>query len=224
MATKVKVPIKAKKLLINALTHRSWLNENGGNITTSNERLEFLGDAVLELIATEYLFHKFPDTSEGLLTAYRAALVRTETLASVAKTLDLGKLMLLSHGEEVSGGRENESLLANAFEAVVGAIYLESGKEKAALFIRKYLFPKLDEIQKMHLEKDAKSLLQEKVQADGHQAPTYTVLGEVGPDHNKIFTVGVFINGERYAQGTGKSKQLAQQQAAKSALEKYESS
>jgi ribonuclease-3 len=221
ISTKIKLPIKDKKMLVNALTHRSWLNENGGDSTTSNERLEFLGDAVLEVVVTEYLFQKFPIDPEGLLTAYRAALVRTETLAEVARSLGLGQLMLLSHGEEMSGGRQNESLLANSFEAVIGAIYLESGKKKVETFVRKHLFPKLVLIQKMHLEKDAKSLLQEKVQADGHQAPTYQVVSEVGPDHSKVFTVAVYINGAHLADGTGKSKQQAQQQAAKRALEKY---
>lgn len=218
---KKSLPIKSRTLLAQALTHRSWLNEHQGQIIDSNERLEFLGDAVLELIVTEYLFETFPDQQEGVLTALRASLVRTETLSKIAKSLKLGKYLKLSHGEDLGGGRKNESLLANTFEAVIGAIYLESGKDVATKFVRKILIPELDAIRKNHLEKDAKSLLQEKVQAKGLPAPIYQILNETGPDHNKVFTLAVLIEDKQVATGTGKSKQHAQQEAAKDALEKY---
>lgn len=214
------IPIKRKTLFKKAITHRSWLNENNQKKAESNERLEFLGDAVLELVVSEYLFDKFPDQNEGYLTALRASLVKTETLAKVAKSLKLGELILLSRGEEVSGGRENQSLLANTFEAILGAIYLESGKKRVASFVKKNLIPKLTPIIEKHLEKDAKSQLQEIIQAKGIETPAYKVVKEEGPDHNKVFTVSVIINGKSLAKGTGKNKQQAQQSAAKKALEK----
>ena len=217
----ISIPIKNKNLLLKAITHRSWLNENDQEATESNERLEFLGDAVLELIVSEYLFDKFPDHMEGHLTALRASLVKTETLAKVAKSLNLGKLILLSHGEEVSGGRENQSLLADTFEAVLGAIYLESGKKRVDSFIRKNLLPELKSIIEKNLEKDSKSHLQEIVQAKGLETPIYKVLKEEGPDHNKVFTVSVVIKRKSIATGIGKNKQQAQQNAAKKALEKF---
>lgn len=222
-AKPITLPVKNKELLTRALTHRSWLNENETVDARSNERLEFLGDAVLELIVTQYLFNKFPDEQEGMLTALRAALVRTESLAEVAVLLDLGNKIRLSKGEELSGGRSNISLLANAFEALIGAIYLEGGMKNAESFVIKHLIPKLKSIREQHLEKDAKSLLQETVQADGYPAPQYKVSKEEGPDHDKVFTVDVYINGQKLSTGTGKSKQQAQQQAASLALEKYRS-
>jgi ribonuclease-3 len=214
------IPIKNIQLLITALTHRSWLNENKKQDEESNERLEFLGDAVLELVITEYLFSKYPKEQEGNLTALRASLVKTETLAKVAKKLKLGDNIRLSKGEELGGGRTNHSLLANTFESVIGAIYLESGFQKAEKFIHTNLTPELKTIIKKHLQKDAKSLLQEIVQSQGLDTPTYKVLQEEGPDHDKIFTVAVVLNNQQVSIGTGKSKQQAQQQAATSALEK----
>jgi ribonuclease-3 len=217
---KNRLPIKNKILLTNALTHRSWLNENEDLPEKSNERLEFLGDAVLELVVSEHLYLKFPNQQEGKLTALRASLVRTETLAKIATNLDLGEQIRLSKGEELGGGRKNESLLANTFESVVGAIYLESGKTGAEKFIAKHLLPELSLIIKNHLEKDAKSRLQEIIQARGLPAPEYTVLDETGPDHAKSFTVAVQSEGKQLGTGSGKSKQQAQQNAAAIALEK----
>jgi len=214
------IPIKDEGLVLQALTHRSWLNEHPKERTQSNERLEFLGDAVLELVVTEELYEKFPEEPEGTLTALRSSLVKTETLARIAQVLELGSHLRLSKGEDATGGRENPQLLANVFEAMVGAIYKDSGKTTVKAFVKKHLFPILEEIITNHLDRDAKSLLQEKVQAKGLPAPIYRVEKEEGPDHSKIFTVAVLVNGERVAKGVGKSKQQAQQEGARSALEK----
>jgi ribonuclease-3 len=214
------LPIKNPQLLKEALTHRSYLNENK-SLDSHNERLEFLGDAVLELVVSEYLFHNFPDKPEGDLTAYRAALVKTTTLAQAATELQLGELLLLSKGEELSGGRTNKSLLANTFEAVLGSLYLDQGFDSVNSFLEANLFPRLESIIKLGLFKDHKSSLQEVVQADGHDSPEYSVVGESGPDHDKEFVVSVKVGGEVLATGKGKSKQSAQQEAAHTALEKY---
>lgn len=216
------IPVKDPRLLRQALTHRSWLNEHPEEKISSNERLEFLGDAVLELVVTEFLFEKFPRETEGALTSLRASLVRTETLATIAQSLKLGELILLSHGEKISGGKENISLLANTFEAIIGAMYIGHGMRRVKPFIRKHVFPELDNIIANELDKDAKSKLQELIQAKGFPAPVYRVEKELGPDHEKTFMVAVFINGKHSASGTGKSKQQAQQKAASLALEKYD--
>jgi ribonuclease-3 len=210
-----------KDLLKNALTHRSALNE-GSEFHQSNERLEFLGDAVLELATTEYLYHRYPDTQEGLLTAYRSALVKTTTLAEAAMELGVGEKIFMSKGEEATGGRENASLLADTMEAIIGALYLDQGYDAAAKFLEEVLFFRFDDILKKKLYKDAKSHLQEVVQAQGYETPIYEVVSEVGPDHDKEFTVRVLIGGQAAALGTGRSKQLAQQDAARKALERYE--
>lgn len=209
---------KDQKLLTTALTHRSALNEDNASAEVSNERLEFLGDAVLELATTRFLYNKFPDTQEGLLTAYRSALVKTETLAEVAQTLNLGEKLYLSKGEEASGGRTNVSLLADTMEAVIGALYLDSGFETVAHFLEGILFTKVDKMLKQKLYQDAKSHLQEVVQAHGHGAPIYEVISERGPDHNKEFTINVLIDGKVYGIGKGSSKQRAQRDAAEKAL------
>lgn len=215
---------KDSQLWHRALTHRSALNEPGSGTPCkkSNERLEFLGDAVLELAVTRYLFDNFPQEPEGKLTAYRSALVRTTTLAKVAQELDLGQQLYMSRGEEAGGGRSNEGLLADTMEAVIGAIYLDQGFEAAKQFVNQYLLPKFETIQQKKLYRDAKSLLQETVQAQGKSTPNYQVVDEVGPDHNKVFTVEVKVGGQVYGQGTGNSKQRAQQQAARIALDKLE--
>ncbi len=200
------IPVKNNELLEQAFTHRSWLNENNAPTQESNERLEFLGDAVLEMVVTEYLYELFPQEQEGTLTALRAALVRTETLAKIATKLKLGKRLRLSRGEEVTGGRQNQSLLADTFEALIGAIYLESGKNKVTSFLKKHLLPELKTIKENQLEKDAKSMLQELVQAKNLPAPIYKIIKEVGPDHKKTFTIEVLINKQRVASGVGKSK------------------
>lgn len=213
---------KDQQLIITALTHRSALNEKISTATESNERLEYLGDAVLELATTNFLFAKFPHKPEGELTAFRSSLVKTTTLAEVAQDLSLGQQLYMSKGEENGGGRENIALLANTVEAVIGAIYLDQGFEAVVEFLTANLFPKFDQIYEQKLYKDAKSLLQEEVQAKGFEAPNYEVIKAEGPDHDKVFTVDVHINGKKTATGTGKSKQLAQQEAAKEALKDLE--
>lgn len=208
-------------LLTKALTHRSALNEQNGSADESNERLEFLGDAVLELVTTEFLFQKFPDQPEGVLTAYRSALVKTTTLAKAARILKLGEALFMSKGEEATGGRTNEGLLADTMEAVIGALYLDQGIAVVTTFLHENLFTEIDSILQNKLYKDAKSHLQEVVQALGFETPVYQVTTEQGPDHDKEFTVQVFIGGQPIALGTGSSKQRAQQSAAEKALKKY---
>jgi len=206
-------------LFTTALTHRSALNEGISSSKESNERLEFLGDAVLELATTEFLYDEMPNEQEGVLTAYRSALVKTTTLAEVAKTLQLGEKLFMSKGEEASGGRKNTSLLANAVEALLGALYLDQGMNVVKTFLQTHLFPKLAEIRSKKLYKDPKSQLQELVQAQGLEAPEYVVVEESGPDHDRHFTVKVVIDGKDRGVGKGKSKQLAQQNAAQFVLE-----
>jgi len=214
---------KNKDLLITALSHRSSLNERSQSGTTaieSNERLEFLGDAVLELAATLYLYENRPNEDEGKLTAYRSALVRTETLAKLAKELKFDEQMFLSKGEEQGGGRENESLLADLMEAVIGAMYLDQGFKVVQDFLAKHLFPKFSDILQNKSYKDQKSLLQEEVQARSLPTPVYRVVRAVGPDHDKEFTIEVLVNNEVWGVGVGHSKQIAQQAAAAAALKK----
>ncbi len=215
------LPIKDQKLKTRAFTHRSYLNESP-DVDSSNERLEFLGDAVLELIVSKHLFHKFPDKPEGELTALRASLVKTTTLAQIASKLDFGSQLLMSKGEDAGGGRQNPGLLANTFEAVLGAIYLDSDLETATAFLQTHLFPLLDTIIRDQLYRDFKSLFQETVQAQGHPTPTYEVVDQSGPDHQKSFTVSVLVADKPIATGSGMSKQQAQQQAAQNALKKLE--
>lgn len=205
-------------LLANALIHRSALNELHGS--ESNERLEFLGDAVLELVTTVFLYERFPGEQEGVLTSYRAALVKTTTLAVVAKELGLDHMLKMSKGEERSGGRENIGMLADSFEAVTGALYLDQGYEAAKDFITASLFPKVDEIISSKLYKDYKTNLQELVQSQGKSTPEYHTVEESGPDHLKVFTVEVLVDGNSLGKGNGKSKQDASQEAARVALEK----
>lgn len=209
-----------QELLTTALTHRSALNEQNSTSKESNERFEFLGDAVLELVTTKFLFHQFPDIHEGLLTAYRSALVKTETLAKVARTLDLGAKLYMSKGEEATGGRDNDSLLADTMEALIGALYLDQGLEKVEDFLKEVLFVEFEQILQKKLYRDSKSYLQELVQAKGQPTPSYEVVSEVGPDHDKTFTVNVIVGDKVLATGTGSSKQRAQQDAAQIALDK----
>jgi ribonuclease-3 len=211
-------------LLETALSHRSSLNElsSGSKSRESYERFEYLGDAVLELATTEYLFHDHPEEPEGILTAYRSALVKTTTLAEAARDLELGDKMYMSKGEEATGGRENEGLLADVFEAVIGALYLDQGYEAVKKFLENHLFPRFEEIKKNKLYRDNKSFYQEVIQAKSLPTPTYEVVKAVGPDHHKTFTVNVLVQGEVMGTGTGNSKQQAQQQAAREALEKLE--
>ncbi|MBI4035101.1 MAG: ribonuclease III [Candidatus Chisholmbacteria bacterium] len=209
------------ELLTLALTHRSYLNEHP-KVSQSNERLEFLGDAVLELITSQYLFENFPHHSEGQLTAIRAALVKTTTLAQVAQTLELGNHLRLSHGEDQSGGRSNPALLANTLEAVIGALFLDQGLTAAQNFVTTHLLPLLPAIINRQLYQDPKSLLQEKAQARGFPPPVYKVTTATGPDHRKEFIVQVIINHRVSGQGTGKTKQAGEAAAAQAALVKFE--
>lgn len=201
-----------------ALIHRSALNETGA--ASSNERLEFLGDAVLELITTRWLYDRFPDEQEGTLTSFRAALVKTTTLSLVAKELGLDTLLKMSRGEERSGGRENQGLLADTFEAVTGALYLDQGLDKTREFLESNLFPHFDSILREETYKDYKTTLQELVQSKGSSTPLYRTVGESGPDHQKTFSIEVLVDGKVIGAGTGKSKQDASQDAARDALEK----
>lgn len=209
---------KNKKLLNEAFTHRSFLNETSDNIN-SNERLEFLGDAVLELLVSQYLFFKFPHFEEGKLTNLRSSIVRTETLAKASLKLGLNKKIKMSKGEEKGGGRENPTILANIFEAFLGAVYLDQGLEEARKFVDDYLFIFIGEIIKNKAYLDFKSYLQEKIQERNKISPIYEVLKEEGPDHQKTFTVGVFVENKMIGKGKGRSKQEAEERSAKQALE-----
>lgn len=208
---------KNEDLLKTCLTHRSSLNEP--EVKESNERLEFLGDAVLELIVTNFLFHQRPTDAEGLLTAARSAIVRTESLSKIAKSINLGDYLKMSRGEAASGGRENTSILEDAFESLTGAIYEDGGFEQAKTFVYKTLIPFAEEVLSRGELKDAKSKLQEKIQAKGLFSPVYQVISQVGPDHSKIFTVSVLVDSKELGQGSGKSKQEAEQAAAQKALD-----
>lgn len=210
-----------RELFLNAFVHRSYLNEHPNFHLSSNERLEFLGDACLELIVSEYLYQNYPHRPEGDLTNFRSALVNTNSLAQTATSLHLGEYLLLSKGEEESGGRTSEYLLANTFEALLGAIYLEKGFEKARMVVENFLIVKLPEIVANEAYKDAKSKLQEIVQEKLLITPHYEVLEEWGPDHDKHFRVGVLVGKKRLAVGEGASKQKAEINAAENALENW---
>ncbi len=205
------------KLLTQAFIHRSYLNEVKEK-TESNERLEFLGDSVLSFIVSEHLYQTYDYYDEGILTNLRSLVVNTKSLAETAKELDFGSRLLLSKGEEESKGRQNASILANCFEAFIGALFLDQGAEAVKLFLTEVLLPKIA----LHVEskafKDPKSLLQEFVQAKKQNSPLYKVLHEEGPPHAKTFTMGVFVGSELVGQGIGKSKQIAEEEAAKKAL------
>ena len=216
---KIGIIFQNQVLLRQAFTHRSYLNEHRGEMHGHNERLEFLGDAVLELISTHFLYEKFPDKDEGELTAYRAALVNAVILSEIAAGIDMNDYLLLSKGEAKDQGRARGVLLANAFEALIGAIYLDQGYDVAKGFIDRFLLPQIDDIVQRRLWQDAKSTLQEKVQEHQGVTPSYAVLKETGPDHDKHFLVGVFAREEKIAEGEGKSKQAAEQSAARAALD-----
>jgi len=207
------------EILKEALTHRSFLNENKSEKLSSNERLEFLGDAILSFWVSSQIYTKFPTLPEGKLTFIRTHLVRTTTLTKLAQKLSLGKFLLLSKGEERGGGRENPVLLANCFEAVIGAIFSDGGIEKISSFLKKQFGSIMGSIGENDLFKDSKSLLQEKVQAEGFSSPSYQLLFSSGPDHQRTFTMGVFIDNKLLAKGTSKSKQEAEELAAQKALE-----
>ncbi|MCA9349907.1 ribonuclease III [Candidatus Saccharibacteria bacterium] len=211
------VKVDNPDLMIRAFIHRSYLNENRGIDSEHNERLEFLGDAVLELVTTEYLYRRF-SRDEGVLTNLRSALVKTETLSETIKDLGLSDYLLVSRGELKSGGRERTSLQANLYEAIIGAIYLDQGIEQARAFITTTLLSRLDQIVSSKAYLDPKSHFQELSQQYYNLTPTYQVLEETGPDHDKVFTVGVFIGEKRLGVGKGTSKQSAQQTAAEDGL------
>jgi len=208
------------QFLITALTHRSYVNEHKKSVNEHNERLEFLGDAVLELVVTDFLFKNFTE-QEGILTSWRAALVRTESIGAAGIALGYEPLVRMSRGEKQGSDRARQQILANAFEAVTGAIYLERGYDDAATFIHKNIISKLDSILESGSWRDAKSHLQELSQRIDGQTPQYRVIEEVGPDHDKIFTLGVYVGNNLMGKGSGHSKQIAQQQAAQAALEEY---
>jgi len=217
---KIDIEFKDKDLLKRAFTHRSYVNENRETVKHHNERLEFLGDAVLELVITQYLFNKYPGKPEGELTAVRASLVNTVSISEAAQSLDMNNFLLLSKGESKDTGRARQYILANAFESVIGAIYLDSGYESAQKFIANTLYSKTDEIVEKELWRDSKSYLQEKSQEEFSVTPTYKTVKEEGPDHDRHFTVAVLFGDEEISQGEGKSKQEAEQIAAMNALEK----
>ena len=213
------ISFKNKDLLIQAFCHRSYLNENPDFYLDHNERLEFLGDAILELIITEYLYQKYPKKLEGELTNWRAALVNAKMLSEVSKDLDFNDFLLLSRGEAKELGKARQYILANTFEALIGAIYLDQGLDSCKKFIKKNLIKKLPHIIEAGLFKDTKSRFQEEAQERVGITPAYKVLEEWGPDHAKHFIIGVFLNKELVAKGEGSSKQEAEEKAAKNALE-----
>lgn len=205
------------KLLSQALTHRSAVNEGQGN--SHNERLEFLGDAVLELVVSEFVYLKYPEYQEGKLTQSRTALVRTETLAKLAIELDIPKNIFISKGEKHDKGEYNISLLADVVEAIIGAIFIDQGFEATKKFIYSTLLVNADKKIKIAIKLDSKSKFQEIIQAKGFSSPTYKIIDISGPDHQRIFTAEVIVNGKPQSSGKGASKQEAEQEAAKSALE-----
>ncbi len=215
---KFNLKFKNKELLTQAFVHRSYLNENPDFYLSHNERLEFLGDAVLELIVTEYLYDKYPKKPEGELTNQRAALVNAKMLAQIATELDLNDFLLLSRGEAKESGKSRQYILANTLEALIGSIYLDLGYKVCDKFIKKYLIVKLPHIIETGLFKDAKSQFQEKAQDRAGITPSYKVLKDWGPDHAKHFVIGVFLDKELIDEGEGFSKQEAEEEAAKKAL------
>lgn len=210
------------RLLEQALTHRSYLNEHAGEMLQHNERLEFLGDAILDFLTADALYFRYPDMPEGELTRLRAALVRTETLAQVAAECRIGEVLRMARGEEASGGRERQRNLCDAFEAVVGALYLDQGLSSAAEFVLPRLTPRLEHILAEGLHIDARSMFQEWSQATLNVTPLYRTIESSGPDHQKEFMVEVVIGDQIVAQGGGRSKQLAAQSAARAAMKHLE--
>ncbi len=209
---------KNQELFEQAFLHRSYLNETREK-KESNERLEFLGDSILSFVISDYLYRTYTDFDEGILTNLRSLVVNTKSLANASRELDFGKYLKLSRGEEDSKGRENESLLANCFEAFIGALFIDQGIEAARGFIKDNLVPKIDEFVTQKTFKDPKSLFQEYVQSKKFPSPVYKVIAEDGPPHAKHFTIGVFVNDTQAGVGEGKSKQEAEELAAKQALE-----
>ena len=216
----IKIKFKDDKLLFKAFTHRSYLNEHHNEKLSSNERLEFLGDSILQFWVSHTLFDLFPNLPEGVLTNMRTRLVRTETLALISEKLRLGDFLLLSKGEEKGGGRTNKALLANTFEALLGAIFFDKNLTAVERFLNELFKDYFEGLKAGEELKDAKSLLQEKIQVNVKSSPEYKVLAEEGPDHDKTFEVGVSSEGRMIGSGKGKSKQEAEENAARNALEK----
>jgi ribonuclease-3 len=210
---------KNKDILKQAFTHRSYLNEHRDSDLQHNERLEFLGDAVLELIVTEYLYEKYPNSDEGELTAFRSALVNAVTMSDAAAKIGMNDFLLLSKGEAKDTGRARQIILANTIEALIGAIYIDQGYDSAKYFISNNIFNLIEKIIEEKTWLDAKSKFQELAQENEGITPSYKTLKEEGPDHDKKFTVGVYLEKEKIAEGSGKSKQEAEQEAAKNGLE-----
>ncbi len=215
---KTGIIFKDKDLLKQAFIHRSYINENTNTNSSHNERLEFLGDAVLELVVTDYLYRKYPSHNEGELTALRSALVNAIIISEVASESGMNDYLLLSKGESKDMGKARQYILANTYEAYVGAVYMDSGYENAEKFITESLLPHTDEIVNKKLWRDAKSLVQEKSQEFFNVTPAYKVMSESGPDHDKHFNVGIYFGVDLIAEGKGKSKQEAEQKAAGEAL------
>ncbi len=216
---KLGITFKDKKNLQRAFTHRSYINENPKSGLSHNERLEFLGDAVIELIVTDHLFTSYPDQTEGQLTAYRSALVNAVIMGEVAADLEMNDYLLLSKGEKKDTGRARQTILANTYESFVGALYLDQGYEACNQFVLKTLLPRLALIISNQAWKDPKSRVQEAAQEHVGVTPSYRVVGETGPDHDKYFTIGIFFGNKKIAEGKGKSKQEGEQAAALAALE-----
>ncbi len=219
----LKTELINESLFKTSFTHRSYLNEHQDYTNPSNERLEFLGDAVLQLLSSDFLFKKYPKSPEGDLTNYRSSLVCTTSIGAEARRLGYGEMLLLSNGEEATGGREREYILANTFEAVLGALYTEKGIDFCREFVARELLYKIDDVVENEAYKDAKSRFQEVAQEKLNTTPVYQVLESWGPDHEKMFKVGVFLGKDQWGVGEGKSKQKGEQQAAEDALKNINS-
>ena len=219
-ARRLKIRVSDYLLLSRALTHRSYLNEHPEAIE-DNERLEFLGDAVLDFVVGAWLYNHFPEMSEGDMTRIRAALVKTEQLAEFASQIDLGSALRLGRGEEESGGRKRPAMLCASFEAFIGALYLDGSISNVEAFMDKYLHDATERVLKKHEYKDPKSFLQEWSQAHGHSTPSYRIISETGPDHDKTFIVEVIINKAVFGKGRGKNKQSAEKSAARDAIQSH---
>ncbi|MCX6757669.1 MAG: ribonuclease III [Candidatus Nomurabacteria bacterium] len=215
---KINIIFKDKNLLKQAFIHRSYINENPSAGLSHNERLEFLGDAVLELVVTDYLYKKYPTYTEGELTALRSALVNAIILSEIASNIGMNEYLLLSRGEAKDMGKARQYILANTFESFTGAVFLDQGYSVAENFVSEVLLPKTEEIVSKKLWRDSKSLVQEKAQEYFSVTPAYKVLHEFGPDHDKQFTIGIYFGADLIAEGSGKSKQEAEQSAAGAAL------
>ncbi|HVZ11770.1 MAG TPA: ribonuclease III [Patescibacteria group bacterium] len=212
---------KNQNLLRQVFIHRSYLNETNEGLR-SNERLEFLGDSILSFIVSSHIFREYDDLEEGQLTSIRSVLTNTETLYEISKELDLGSHLKLSKGEETSGGRANKTILANTLEALIGGIYMDQGIDEARRFIEENIISHAKTIIESQGLKDPKSSLQEKIQEKHRESPVYRVLAEHGPDHDKSYTIGVFLGEKLLAEGNGKSKQEAEKSAARAALQTFE--